>query len=245
MRHLILFMISFSLIPITALISQAAERDCNYTVYVKSNEAGIGSIPIYNSNVTATGRFKGGAHSDDASEARKEAAKAAKKCFDAAFLSNEIPAECKPREWKSKRDGIMSDYKIPVLKTSAFNTICSYVHTSGKGGDAIRGIQIYTTNISNSSSDVKKECSIRTDSIYYTPSGASGLYTECNNGIAVGLKEMGGKTRWTGWYDESGGQIRNRIRDFCMYKFNMYGNAVLKYEVQQGNGKLRAKYQCK
>ena len=231
MRYFFLFLFSLPLMFLITLESHAVARNCSYKIYVNSKDAGIKPILIYQGEIKARGRFKGGAHSDDKMEARKQAAIAAKRCMDTAMASNETPKYCKPRDWvesrPDKQDGIMIEYNIPVLKSSAFNTICDYAHKNNKG-NKISGIQIYSKNVSTTSKDTLTQCRIQDSKVndYYTPIGGTGLSTECSGGTAVGLREQGAKTRWTGSYDERGSEIRTRIKNFCKTKFNLTGYTI-------------------
>jgi len=241
MKHNILYALIFIFILSFSIDAGAIVRECSYKIYVASDKEGISSTLLPNGLLISKGRMKLGNLSDDKRGARIQAAIAAKRCLDTAFAGNTIPKYCKPRDWESTRDGYVSSYNIPKLRTVAFNTVCNTARKLGIKNDNLKGISIYAVNVKDI--DARSQCNMKDakDNYYYNV--AKGLSTKCAQDIGSG-EIATGVNRYTGWYDENATQIKKRIKKWCKKTYSRKSYKISHYEIKSKSGKVRAKFDC-
>ena len=241
MRYKPFFIFTSILIILLTLESQAVVRQCGYMLKVKSNKENINPVNLPKGSIMAHGRMKTPSDytytPNDEGNARKQAARAIKKCLDSAIYSNGIPGKCKTRASLKNKDGAMKKYNIKNVKSVAFNTACSTARQLGKDG-ILEGITIYAyKNHGNHECQIKDE----KNNNYYKL--AKGLATECKDGVSIREIPVG-KNKLTGWYIESATQINQRIKKWCMNTFRKSKYSIDHFEIKKDTGKVRAKYDC-
>ena len=261
MKYRLIPAVVVALLPLS--VAQAAKETCHYSILVKSTIHNVPSTEVPDSRFSATGRYYvdldwmqrnvvdpiAGAGTDE-DRAREEAAEAAGICVrEALGKPGKTPAACRIKhdfgESVSGHQawGQVNDWKLENGRQEGLNTLCRAAISGGKGEmhgklRRVDGVVIWVRKDQGGG-----HCNIGSGSSFEVMKGRS---VDCrSNGRGTMRADTRGKDRFTGWYDATAPQIVQRIVRWCRKNVGLQNHIMRSWEIDQSNGRLRAKYACR